>query len=1029
MDLPPRYREVLPVLIAIIGSVAVALSAWAQVATDGSLGTVGATTLTGPVFQVGADLGQTVCNANNTSCNIFHSFSEFSVASGETAVFTGPMGIDPGAIHNVFARVTGPWASQIDGRLRTTAIPNADFYLINPNGVVFGPGAQLELGGSLVVTTADELQWRNGEKFLVTSSPGGSVLTVAAPSAFGFLAAKPAGVEIVQSTLAVGEGQGVTVISGDIQVDDGGILSNGGPIGLISVASAGAVDVEQSADPSIGSWPNLASFQHLGDVNLVNDSAVVASGKAGGAVVVAGEDLTLRRSTIQSDTLGVADGDPVQISLRGHLLMEQGEIRTQTFSSGRAGDLKITADGFVIDGQAPGASPSGVSGLTLGGNGVSSATVAGGSAGDVSLKADSLTILRGAVVGTSSVSGGDGGLIAIDVDSLLLDGEGFVWDSDFANQRLTGVFSQTLDPVSGGRGGDVTIRAHTVEVFEGAHIATYTTGVGQGGDIEVLTSGLMIDGQGFIGPPQLILPTGISTSTFASATSGRGGAIKIQAKQLTLNNRAGINSDSFGVAEAGDVHVISEDLWINARSFIGSSTSSSADAGHLTIESGHLSIDGGGLRIDFGPAHDVIDTIEVFKPDGTTEVIDVAATANLGSIAFGSGQAGVISVLADRISIIRQGLITSSGVGSGNAGKIIVDTEHLEISRGDSRLFSGIIASARGGGSSGTLRIDADELNIIDGGLITTNTIGGNDGGDIRIQSDSILLEGNPIHNRLTGIGAQTSNPGNGGDGGTIQIQASRLEIGRGSVISAATFGSGNGGQIEVTADSLLLDAQDSFAEIQTASLGTGDAGDILVTTPNGVRSIRGGSLASSALFANSGDISVTAGETIDLFDSTISAAAAVNGGNINLTASQRVQLVDSTLTAQAGQNGASINLGPRSVILRNSVINGLAGGDPVLVEIDPNAIFLNSHSQILTAAASLPPQLDLSGSLSNFPESLIGHQLQLQPSCAVRFTSDISSFSLEGQGGLPLRPDGWVPGLNLVRLRSRSATDQPADH
>src|SRR5205823_14006046 len=117
-------------------------------------GSVGpAKSLAGPNFAVTSDLGRQV------GPNLFHSFRQFDLAKGETATFSGPS-----SVHIVLTRVTGGTGSNIDGTIRCT-IPNADFYLVNPAGVVFGPDASLDVQGSFAVTTADVLKLADGGKF------------------------------------------------------------------------------------------------------------------------------------------------------------------------------------------------------------------------------------------------------------------------------------------------------------------------------------------------------------------------------------------------------------------------------------------------------------------------------------------------------------------------------------------------------------------------------------------------------------------------------------------------------------------------------------------------------------------------------------------------------------------------------------------------------------------------------------------------------------------------------------------------
>ncbi|MDA1277032.1 MAG: filamentous hemagglutinin N-terminal domain-containing protein [Verrucomicrobia bacterium] len=107
----------------------------AQIALDGTIGPSGP--LTGPNYQIGAELGKQVGG------NLFHSFKDFSLNSGEAATFSGPA-----TVQNIISRVTGGNASSIDGAIRST-IPDSNFYLLNPAGVMFGPNASVDVRNAI----------------------------------------------------------------------------------------------------------------------------------------------------------------------------------------------------------------------------------------------------------------------------------------------------------------------------------------------------------------------------------------------------------------------------------------------------------------------------------------------------------------------------------------------------------------------------------------------------------------------------------------------------------------------------------------------------------------------------------------------------------------------------------------------------------------------------------------------------------------------------------------------------------------
>ncbi len=155
--------------------------------------------------EIGAEYGQ------QRGANLFHSFERFNINTGESATFTGP-----NSIGNIISRVTGGHASNIDGPLRST-ISNADVYLINPAGLMFGPNASLDVLGSFHASTADTLRLGNGGEFNARQ-PSNSLLTVAPVEAFGFLTNTPAAITLQDSQLSVSKGKTLSLIGGGLHM-------------------------------------------------------------------------------------------------------------------------------------------------------------------------------------------------------------------------------------------------------------------------------------------------------------------------------------------------------------------------------------------------------------------------------------------------------------------------------------------------------------------------------------------------------------------------------------------------------------------------------------------------------------------------------------------------------------------------------------------------------------------------------------------------------------------------------------------
>ena len=126
--------------------------------------------------------------------NLFHSFGQFSVGTGDIAQFQTTSPTPTTAMSNILARVTGGNPSAIFGIIDSaTYYPNASFFLMNPNGIIFGPNATVNIGGMAHFTTADYLKLGDGHLFKAIPDVANDALLSTYPvTAFGFLGSSPA---------------------------------------------------------------------------------------------------------------------------------------------------------------------------------------------------------------------------------------------------------------------------------------------------------------------------------------------------------------------------------------------------------------------------------------------------------------------------------------------------------------------------------------------------------------------------------------------------------------------------------------------------------------------------------------------------------------------------------------------------------------------------------------------------------------------------------------------------------------------
>jgi filamentous hemagglutinin family protein len=113
--------------------------------------------------------------------NLFHSFEQFNVTEGRGAYFTSPSA----DIVNILSRITGNNISEIFGTLGTNGASQPNLFLINPNGIVFGENASLNVGGSFYASTVSSIVFENGE-FSATNVDDPPLLTINMPIGLNF---------------------------------------------------------------------------------------------------------------------------------------------------------------------------------------------------------------------------------------------------------------------------------------------------------------------------------------------------------------------------------------------------------------------------------------------------------------------------------------------------------------------------------------------------------------------------------------------------------------------------------------------------------------------------------------------------------------------------------------------------------------------------------------------------------------------------------------------------------------------------
>ncbi len=983
---------------------------FADVFTDGTVGAAGAIGKVGNNFPIPHTLGTKVGG------NLFHSFSEFNLTSGESGTFTGP-----GDVSNVLARVTGPSASSIDGTLRST-IPGANLFFINPKGVIFGPNATLEVDGSFTATTADYVKLNGGGRF-DAKTPANDVLTSAPVSAFGFLSPQPARISATGSELTAKPGAKLSFVGGDLSLTKSGVKT------AKLLAASGRVDLWSTR--AIGEIPASGPTTPLGgSITMKEGSSVDTSGSPGGTVVIRSGSLSLDRlSKISSVNSGAGVSGALDLKVSGNVAMTLNtSILTQTSGAGRAGDVSLESGSLSIGTDS-----------LVGSQALGTAT-ATARAGDVRVTTGTLSIVDEGRISTSTSGSGGGGTLDVQAQTISIVGD--------LSDTTTGIFSNTTSTGAGGDGGQVHVRADTLRITGGGAISADTFGLGSGGDIDVEARDIFIAAQGATQKSGIFADSGGVPDKISPG--GQGGSIRVKADRLQITDGGLISTKSVGLGAGGDTTIDARQLIIAK----GSSTlitgiavdaaALSGTGGNLTINADEIRVTGGG-RIsanagDTGPGGDITVKARIIVLTGTPE--DPSTISAESSSLGNGGPAGSVEIITDQLQILNGARISAATFGGGAGGDVFVRANDAFFSAGNSDAFTGIAALStsttlpgkggsvraefgnlvldnRGGiaantlgpGAGGDVAVTAETMRLVGGGRISADTSGLGTGGSVAVRVGNLSISGQAGQDS-SGIFSGSTASGEGGAGGRVDVRATRLKLTDLGSIAATSASSGAGGSVAVQATRLTLD---SGATIEASATGAGVAGSVSIDVQQPLELTGGSAVRTTSTVSDAGTVAITSATDIDLQDSTVAVSALVgNAGQVSLRAIGRISLLNSSVVAEAGLNGGNVFIDPEFVLLDHSRISAnaiLGAGGNILIIADnflasSSAVTASSEASVQGSVQIQSLVVDLSGALVLLPSGLVDVSTQLREQCARRLGMDFSSFLVLGRGGTAVAPD-----------------------
>ncbi|EKV02461.1 filamentous hemagglutinin family N-terminal domain protein [Leptolyngbya sp. PCC 7375] len=963
-----------------------------------------------------------ISGGTQAGSNLFHSFEQFNLGQHQTANF-----LTTSNTNTVIGQIIGGTASNIDGLLQVTG-SNADLYLVNPAGLLFGPNARLDLGGSFTATTATHLG-TDGQWFEIMSDPDYSTL-VTPPSHFGF--SYPSTI-INQGQLTVREGHSLRLLASQV-TNTGTLSAPDGEITLLATEPGqsirlaqmdGLLSLEISTEPDISeSLPALITggdFNHSNELvignngtatlihrdianniptpfSLQNAGNISTQGITGGEINLLGNTIQVLESTLNAS--GHNSGGLIRIGGdyqgQGNLPhASQTEITATTSlvadaTQGHGGQVIVWSDGTtVFDGTISAQSATGHGGLaetsglhqlTIGNNANVTTAAPYGDAGIWLIDPIDLTVIE--TGGTGAIMTGTNDVINNSINASTI-----VSALNSTNVTLQASNSITLDAAINASGNsssrDLFLDTNTLNLNEKITLkgigelsgSANTVNVGVNGSIQNAVDAVADGGT-----------VNLATTTYRETHT------------ITLNHSLNL------VGQGQDSTFISGDVDNNGigdqRVFDITSNGDNININGLTIQDGSSTSDGAGLRTSGNNV--AISHVTFTNNEVTSSSQDGGAIQNRGSLILSNtifnnnrsdSDGGAIDIAQGSVTVV-DSTFNNNQAGE-HAGAIDVDPNGIvSIFNTD---FSDNIAGTNGGAifSEGALSVDTayftenhagdagGAIFLDDDGEIRASHFMNNmaeRGGGLYNQGELILVNSTVANNQATGIGTYD------GGGGILNTAGGEITIDATLISDNLSEKSGGG---------ILNLATDSETEIAIANSAI--VGNQAATFGGGIE------IASDFGFSNLSQATIT--------NSTISGNQATMGGGLRTvgpTALTNVTVAANIATTSGGGISENLTTASTPELINTIVANNLAPINPDvegefsdlgnnLIGIDQGSTGFTVSNLIGTTNTPLQPRLTpLNNNLGNLPSH------QLQDDSPATNTGHNSAATINDQHGNP---------------------------
>ncbi|MBF0572711.1 MAG: filamentous hemagglutinin N-terminal domain-containing protein, partial [Desulfamplus sp.] len=905
------------------------------------------------------------------------------------------------SIKNVISRVTGGEKSEIDGTLRSN-VGKADFYFINPKGVVFGQNAKVDVPAAFHVSTTDELKFKDGSSFK-TSKSEQSTLTEATPESFGFLERQSATIEVNGKVIQNG---------GSIEINASNLEFK--PESKISLTSSKDIKI-QGNEEKFATLENVeGEIKFTANGSFVMDKAIIGvGGNGGGNLSLKTNKATLKKSAIIVDNIGSKDNDKgVDIEVKNEFELSEGSsISSSTWLDGDAGYVKINAGNIKIDG-------SGMGDNEYTGIWSDAYSTSNGNAGNIEITTSGLVeLLNNGQISSCTSSKGDAGKIKIKANEIRIydDGE---------NDRYTGIWSDAYSS-SIGNAGEVEIEAsNLLSMINDSRISSDTYSKGDSGIVSIKVSGLV----------ELLNGSQISSTTFED---GDAGFVSIKAQNLKIDGYgSGIwslsDNDYIGDGDldiyegkSGEIDIDVDGLMeiLDGGQILGV-TFSKANGGNIKISAENLRIDGQGNNKQFTGI--ISDTYSDF-----------------------AGKAGNIDIKVDGlIELLDGGYLSTTTISNGDAGNIKINAKNIVVDDKSNEQVTGIFSNSlyveskgyAGEGDAGTINIEAKEtIQLLNNAWFSSNTTAKGNAGYILLNTNNLIMsDSSSIESAAF--------EGTSGYVGDIKINANSIKIFDESTIHIMALNTlsedklNNKPLTSINISSKNFVADNSY--IASVSEQNVPASPINIESEKFIIS-NGSKISSAANMADGGDISIN-GENIFLYNGLIITSVFEengNGGDITINGIDEEDSKAEFLIMKGGfikantegkdASGGEISINVNNIITDQNQNFKLGGNEIIVFEPDMNMNVIQAAApngnkgEINISGVTL----DIGSSMANIPNKFSNEIDLATDPCKTIATSHASSLIYKSREGFAEMPSNlssiFYGGNRLDKLIIYQETNQ----